>query len=508
VQARRPYEEGAARCAPTEEGAARCAATHHGERIRPAGRSGYHAARTEGEPRMSIFDAPERRRDGLRTDLYQLSMAAAMHAHGIGHDDVATFELTTRRLAPARGYWVACGLELALEYLEGLRFDAEQVAWLRAHPAFKAVPETFFRALADLRFTGEVWAPPEGTPIFPQQPLLRVTAPAIQAQLVETYLLSVVNFATLIASKAARVQRACRGKAFIDFGTRRAHGPEAGELVARAAYIAGAKGTSNVEAGYRLGIPVFGTFAHSWVMMWEDEGQAFRRFAETFPDSTTLLIDTYDTVAAARRIIDEELPCRAVRIDSGDLAALTRACRDVFVKGGRPEIQIVLSGDLNEDKIDAIEAAGAGADVYGVGTELATSKDLPALGGVYKVVETVRGGETRHPVKLSSDKQTWPGKKQVWRRLEDGVARGDVIAVEGEAVPGVPLLERVMAGGRRTRPAPSLEAVRERCLERVAQLPPDVLALSNPALYPVSMSRGLLTLADEARAAVRARLGK
>lgn len=460
---------------------------------------------------MSIFDEPARRRDGLRTDLYQLTMMAAMHAAGVDHE--ATFELTTRRLAPRRGYWVAAGLEQALAYLEGLRFDPEQLAWLREHPAFRAVPAAFFDFLAGFRFTGEVWAPPEGTPVFPQEPLLRVTAPAMQAQLVETYLLSVVNFQTLVASKAARVHRACRGKAFIDFGTRRAHGPEAGELVARASYLAGAKGTSNVEAAHRLGVPAFGTFAHSWVMMWDDEDEAFRRYADVFPDTTTLLIDTYDTVAAARRIVARAHPCRAVRIDSGDLAALAREVRQVFDEGGRRDIQVVLSGDLNEEKIEAMERDGSAADVYGVGTELAVSKDCPSLGGVYKVVETVDaragGAGTRYPVKLSSAKQTWPGKKQVWRRLGgDGRAAGDVIALADEPAPGAdhePLLERVMSGGRRARPAPALSDQRARCLERVALLPDGVLSILDPAPYQVTMSPGLLALAERARAAVKAR---
>lgn len=467
--------------------------------------AGYHSA-PEGEVLVSVFDEPARRRDALRTDLYQLTMMAAMHAAGVDHE--ATFELHTRRLAPTRGYWVACGLEQALDYLEGLRFDAAQIDWLREHPSFRAAPASFFDMLRDFRFTGEVWALPEGTPVFPQEPLVRVTAPAIQAQLVETYLLSLINFQTLVASKAARVHQACRGKAFIDFGTRRAHGLEAGELVARASYIAGAKGTSNVEASFRLGVPAFGTFAHSWVMMWDDEDDAFRRYADVFPESTTLLIDTYDTLAAARRIVAEGIPCRAVRIDSGDLAALAREVRRIFDEGGRRDIQVVLSGDLNEEKIDAMERAGSAADVYGVGTELATSKDCPSLGGVYKVVETVQGDDARYPVKLSSSKQTWPGKKQVWRRLEAGVAAGDVIALDAEPAPGpafVPLLERVMSGGRRAAPSPALADVRTRCVERVGQLPADVRAIDAPAAYEVTMSPGLLALAEQARAAVKAR---
>lgn len=457
---------------------------------------------------MSIFHEPTLRRDGLRTDLYQLTMMAAMHVAGIDHE--ATFEVTTRRLAPQRGFWVACGVEQVLDYLEGLRLDPEQVAWLRGHPSFRAVPESFFRSLAGFRFTGEVWAPPEGTPVFPQEPLLRITAPAIQAQLVETYVLSVMNFQTLIAAKAARVHQACGGKAFIDFGTRRAHGPEAGELVARASFIAGAKGTSNVEAGHRLGVPVFGTFAHSWVMMWEDEDEAFRRYAQAFPDASTLLIDTYDTLAAARRIVDKQLPCRAVRIDSGDLVALSREVRKIFDAGGRHDIQIVVSGDLNEEKIVAFEQAGGAADVYGVGTELATSKDCPSLGGVYKVVETRdAGGAVRHPVKLSSEKQTWPGKKQVWRHVVDGVARGDVIAADGEQAPGPghePLLTRCMADGRRLAPRRALADLQADCVARVGALPAEVRQVRDPAPYPVTMSPGLVALAEEARASVRARL--
>ena len=452
---------------------------------------------------MSVFAPPGERRDGLRTDLYQLTMVAAMRRAGMDHE--ASFELFTRRLAPTRGYWVACGLELALDYLEGLSFTGEQVDWLRRHPAFAAVGQDFFAWLRAFRFEGEVWAIPEGTPVFPWEPLLRVTGPAAEAQLVETYLLSLVNFQTLIASKAARVARACRGKKFVDFGTRRAHGLEAAELVARAAFVGGAGGTSNVEAAFRLGIPATGTFAHAWVMQWEDEGEAFRRYAEAFPAATTLLIDTYDTVAAARRIVAERIPCQAVRLDSGDMTALSREVRRVFDEGGRPEVQIVASGDLEEEKIDAMERAGARVDVYGVGTELATSRDHPALGGVYKLVETrSKSGVVHHPVKLSADKQSWPGLKQVWR----GEA-GDVIALEGEAGPAGAraLLEPVMRGGRRTRPPLPLERLRARCREEVARLPDAVQALHQPAAWPVTRSAGLQALAARAQERARARSG-
>lgn len=448
---------------------------------------------------MSVFSPPSERRDGLRTDLYQLTMAAAYHRAGLEH--TATFELFTRRLHPNRGYWVAAGLEQALDYLEGLRFDGEQIDFLRKLPMFRGRDhEGFFERLRAFRFEGEVWAVPEGTPVFPYEPLLRVTAPALQAQVLETYLLSLVNFQTLIASKAARVWFASRGHDFVDFGTRRAHGLEAAELAARAAYIAGAWGTSNVEAGFRLGIPITGTFAHSWVMSFDDEDESFRRYAEAFPGATTLLIDTYDTVAAARRIVAKELECKAVRLDSGDLRQLSLDVRKVFDAGGRSEIKIAASGDLNEEKIEAMEEAGCAIDLYGVGTEMVVSKDCPSLGGVYKVVATCgSNGTARHPIKLSSSKRSWPGIKQVFRREDGGRFAGDTIALADEPAPaGAPLLVKVMEGGRRTAPSPTLAEVRARCLAELKKLPDDVARIREPAPYPVERSEAAVALADKA----------
>jgi len=458
---------------------------------------------------MSVFAPAAERRDGLRTDLYQLTMIAAMHQSGVEHE--ATFELFNRRLRADRGFYVAAGLEQALEYLEGLRFTPDQVEHLRRLPEFERVGDDFFTALADLRFSGEVWALPEGTPFFPGEPLLRVTAPALEAQVVETYLLAVVNFESLIATKAARIKAACGGKPFADFGTRRAHGPEAGELAARAAFVGGATSTSNVEAGFRLGLPVVGTFAHSWVMQHDDEDEAFRRYARVFPGHTTLLIDTYDTVAAARRIVAEEIPCDAVRLDSGDLRELSLAVRQVLDEGGRPEVEIVASSDLNEYAIAAMERAGCAIDLYGVGTDLVTSRDLPAFGGVYKVVHT-RGsdGVERFPMKLSADKKSWPDRKQVYRLEEAGTARRDVLARAGEEPPpgARPLLERVMVDGRRTAPSPALAEVQARCLEEVARLPAGVRRLEDPDEYPVERSEALVALREEQARRLRERLGR
>ncbi|MEZ6187179.1 MAG: nicotinate phosphoribosyltransferase [Planctomycetota bacterium] len=435
----------------------------------------------------------------LQTDLYQLTMGAALWRAGIERE--VTFELFTRRLHPRRGYWVAAGLEQALDYLRGLRFTPEQLAYLRGLTVFRDTDPGYFDALSELSFEGEVWAVPEGTPVFPYEPLLRLRAPALVAQLVETRLLATINFQTLIASKAARVAEAAGEKAFWEFGTRRAHGPEAGELAARAAYLAGAAGTSNVEAGLRFGVPVAGTFAHAWVMQFAEEDEAFRRYADAFPEHTTLLIDTYDTVAAARRIVAEGLPCQAVRLDSGDLGELAREVRAVFDAGGRPEIKIVASSDLDEDRIAELEAAGAPIDVYGVGTALATSKDLPALGGVYKLVAVHDARETWHPVKLADGKRSWPGAKQVYR----GEA-GDVLALADEPAPaGRPLLERALSEGQLLRPHPPLAEVRARCREALAALPAGVRRLAAPDPYPVTRTPALVALAEDARRAAEAR---
>jgi nicotinate phosphoribosyltransferase len=441
---------------------------------------------------MSVLDEPTERNDALMTDLYQLTMAAAYFENGLDHH--ATFELFTRRLEANRGFYLACGLELALQHLEGLHFTGAQIDYLRGLPVFAHVSPRFFDRLRALRFTGEVWALPEGTPFFPDEPIVRVTGPVLEAQLVETYLLSVINEQTLIATKAARIARAARGKHVSDFGTRRAHGPEAGQLVARAAFVGGAASTSNVEVGARLGIPVKGTFAHSWVMAFDKEEDAFLAYAKVFPEDATVLIDTYDTIAAARKVVALKRPVAGVRIDSGDFVAQAHAVRKILDEGGLHATRILVSGDLNEDKIDALERAGAPIDVYGVGTELAVSKDMPALGGVYKLVEQRDASGTVHyRMKLQKDKRSWPGAKQVYRR-----PGSDTIALATERdIPGTPLLERVLADGKRLRPAPSLAAIQAKAASEIAKLPEAVRALATPAPYKVERSAALEALARE-----------
>lgn len=351
---------------------------------------------------------------GLTTDLYELTMAAAYFENGLHHP--AIFELFVRRLPPRRSYLIVAGLEQALDYLSTLRFTSDQIDYLRKHPSFTKVSGEFFEYLAEFRFRGDVWAMPEGTAAFGMEPLLRVAAPIIEAQIVETFLLSTINFQTMIASKAARVVTAAGGRGVIEFGTRRAHGTEAGLLAARAAYIGGCVGTSNVEAGFLYGIPTFGTLAHSFVMSFEDEDEAFHAFLKVFPETATVLVDTYDTIAAVKRLArDFGVSIPAVRLDSGDLGQLSKEVRRILDQAGMINTKIFASGDLNEHRIAELISDGAQIDSFGVGTDLATSYDAPALSGVYKLAGIEDNGDVSLRMKLSHDKATYPGAKQVWR---------------------------------------------------------------------------------------------
>ena len=438
---------------------------------------------------------------GLTTDLYELTMAAAYFENRL-QNTRAIFELFVRRLPHRRSYLVAAGLEQAVDYLSNLRFTNDQIDYLREHPTFKNVSREFFDYLAAFRFTGDVWAMPEGTIVFGMEPLVRVTAPIIEAQIVETFLLSTINFQTMIASKASRVVVAAAGGSIIEFGTRRAHGSEAGLFAARAAYIGGCIGTSNVEAGHLFGIPTFGTLAHSFVMSFEDEDEAFRAFLKVFPETATVLVDTYDTISAVKRLArDYGHTIPAVRLDSGDLCELSKEVRRVLDAAGMSNTKIFASGDLNEYKIADLISRGAKIDSFGVGTELATSFDAPALSGVYKLAGLEDNGQVRMRIKLSQDKATYPGPKQVWRLTDEtGTFRQDNIALENEPNNRTgswhPLLNKIIQKGQAINPLPPnrearfacLNDARERAGQQLRQLPADLLQLDTDARYNVGFS--------------------
>jgi nicotinate phosphoribosyltransferase len=424
----------------------------------------------------------------LKTDLYEITMAAAYFDNDLNRP--ATFELFVRSLPGDRGYLVAAGLEQAIEYLEAFSFDSEQINFLRRQPVFAHVTSRFFEYLAQVRFSGEVWAIPEGVPVFPSEPLLTITAPVIEAQLVETYLLSMITFQTSIATKGARCVQSAAGRGVLEFGSRRAHGPDAGVLAARAAYAGGCSGTSNVEAGRRFGIPMFGTLAHSFISAYGNEEHSFRDFARVFPDDTVILLDTYNTLDAVNKIVASGLKPAGVRLDSGDLVSLSKKVRRRLDQNGLPNTKIIASSDLDEHAITALLAAGAPIDVFGVGTALATSKDAPALGGVYKLVEF--DGEPRAKLSESEEKISYPGRKQVFRYCEENVFAGDVIGLRNETFPDAqPLLELAMIAGRRTSPQPTLVDIRKRSAAEIARLPHGVRRLKNPQRYEVSISSGI-----------------
>jgi nicotinate phosphoribosyltransferase len=445
---------------------------------------------------------------GLLTDLYELTMAAGyvqsrFHAR-------ATFELFVRTLPRRRNYLVAAGLEQALDFLENVRFSSEDISYLRGLPFFRHVQSEFFDYLSRFAFTGEVWALPEGTIFFPGEPLLRVTAPIAEAQLVETSLLSILHFQTLIASKAARVITAASGRPVVEFGSRRAHGVEAGVLAARAAFVGGCQGTSNTYAGRRFGIPVYGTQAHSWIMAHEDEAEAFRDFLNVFPENSTLLVDTYDVRAAIEKIIALGRKPGGVRLDSGDVLADSMWVRRRLDQAGWNDAQIFASGELDEDRIETLVRSGARIDAFGVGTALSTSADSPNLGVIYKLVEVDLGDTVRSAAKFSQEKITYPGRKQVFRFVGgEGEFSRDVIGLDGEAFQGgAPLLGLVMRGGRRLEapeeaPLAGIERARKRFLADRSGLPEPVLALSvaEPP-FPVRYSKQLEELHDQVRQTV------
>src|SRR5271170_4583733 len=408
----------------------------------------------------------------------------------------ATFELFFRHLPRYRNYVVAAGLAQAVEYLLNLKFTAEEITYLRGLPQFQRVSPGFFDALRDLRFTGDLFAVAEGSPIFANEPFLTMRAPLMEAQIVETYLLASIGFQSLIATKASRIVEVAGGRAVVDFGTRRAHSPEAGVLAGRASYIGGCIGTSNTETGFRYGIPVFGTAAHSWVQSFESEKEAFGRLQKLLGDATAYLIDTYDTLEGARSAAALGQPLWGVRLDSGNLVELSRQVRKILDDAGLKTAKIMATSDLNEYKILEFAAAGAPIDAFGVGTDLATSTDSPHLGVVYKLVEL----NGRFTAKFSEDKHTFPGAKQVFR-----FASHDVIACSWECLgcgEGEPqaqaLLRPVILRGKLIEPLPVASAARQHAAECIKRLPIAVRSLFDTGQeYRVEHSRELSALYEK-----------
>ena len=430
----------------------------------------------------------------LLTDLYELTMAQSYYEHDMFAP--ATFSLFIRNFSLHRPYMIAAGLEGVLHFLQELHFSQSALDYLASTGIFS---REFLDYLATLRFTGEVWAMPEGHPSFPNEPILEVTSPIIEAQVVETFIINQLNLQSLIATKAARCMTAAQGRGLVDFALRRTQGVDAGLKVARACYMAGFASTSNVLAGKRYGIPIAGTMAHSYVTAFEREIDAFRAFVHTFPERSILLIDTYDTLEGARKAVQvaREMETRGqrlqgVRLDSGDLLALSIGVRRILDKAGLQETHIFASGGLDEFEVEELVRVGAPIDAFGVGTKMGVSADAPWTDMAYKLV---RYGE-RPKLKLSKGKATLPGQKQVYRFYDnEGLLQRDVIALRDEAVAGgEPLLQKVMEGGKLVAPYPSLEQLRSRFQEESSRLPEPYKALRDGPQYPVALSPGLETL--------------
>lgn len=431
----------------------------------------------------------------LNTDLYQLTMMQGYFDQDM--NDIAVFEFYVRELPPGRGFLLAAGLEQVLDYLENLRFASQDLQWMRDSGFFN---NNFIDSLAEFRFTGDVHAMPEGSVFFPNEPILRITAPLPQAQLVETRIINFLQFQVMIASKAARIVLAAPGKTLIDFGFRRAHGAEAGLFAARASYIAGFTGTATVPAGVLWSIPLFGTMAHSFIQAHDDETKAFENFSRSHPDNVIFLLDTYDNENAAHKVVElaprlkkEGINIRGVRLDSGDLKDHARKVRKILNAGGLKEVKIFASGDLDENKVLDFESCNTPIDGYGIGTRLTTSADAPTLNCAYKLQEYA--GRPRR--KLSEGKSTLPGCKQVYRYFsDDQKMTGDTLALDKEDLKGKPLIKACMRQGERCRPAVSLGEIREHAAQELSHLPEPFRSLKHDFSYPVEISDSLKKLAE------------
>lgn len=435
----------------------------------------------------------------LFTDFYELTMAAA-YFNSDQTDTVALFEMFVRKLPNNRSYLVAAGLEQVIYFLMNFRFKHDHIEYLKNQSIFSNISKRFFEYLSKLKFTGDVWAIPEGSIVFPNEPIIRVEAPIIEAQLVETYLLSVINFQTLIASKATRVVEAAKGRSVIEFGSRRAHGPNAGILAARASIIGGCEGTSNTYAGYKIGIPASGTMAHSFVMNFASEEEAFQAFCETFPMST-LLVDTYDPVKAVKIALQKGLEFEGVRLDSGNILNISRKIRRILDNAGRKSVKIMATGDLNEHIVHDMVSKQAPIDYFGVGTELSTSRDDPALNGVYKLVgiriksSNLNGSkyQTIYKKKKSPGKESFPGPKQVHRLVRKNKLVADILTLDDEEIRGsIPMLKQYIKGGKVIERLPSIFEIRNWCNNQVSILPKKFRKLDYvPESFPVSISKKL-----------------
>lgn len=430
----------------------------------------------------------------LVTDFYELTMLQAYFDAGM--NDTAVFDLFVRRLPPNRNYLVACGLEHVLHYLETLYFSSQALDYLASLDRFS---NAFVKSLADFKFTGDVYAMPEGTVVFPNEPIIEVVAPIPQAQLIETFVMNQIQLSTLAASKAARVVTAARGRQIVDFGLRRMHGADAGIKAPRAFYIAGVNATSSVAAGRMFGLPVSGTMAHSFVQAFESELDAFRSFVKSHPGGV-LLIDTYDTLKGVQHVIDlarelgSAFHVSGVRLDSGDLAELSKQVRKMLDDAGLHHLKIFASSSLDEYVIEELLSAGAPFDGFGVGAHMATSQDAPFLDTAYKLVEYAG----RPTMKLSLHKSNLPGRKQVFREKTNGKAKRDVIGLADEHLGGEPQLLKFMENGRRVGPPEPVDASRTRCSAEIRVLPEALLSLdSADPIYPVEISPNLARLRDD-----------